>query len=78
MVAVRLRKNKKRGQTMVEYILLLVVVMALVFAFQDVLVPKLNDIFGTSKQVVENSAMRGGQSAVQNYYADSNKKVVGQ
>jgi hypothetical protein len=78
MVAVNQRRlEKKKGQTVVEYIMLLVVVTALFFLFQSVGAPFFNDIFSTSKLEVEKTAMRGGKAAVQNYYADGEKSVVG-
>jgi Tfp pilus assembly protein PilE len=80
MAAVRNLKQpnqSRKGQTMVEYLMLLVVVVGLFFVFQKFTVPWFNNIFMSSKQEVEKTAMRGGEAAIQNYYADSNKRVMG-
>ncbi len=69
--------RSQRGQTMVEYLMLIVVVMGMLYAFQGLGVPYLNDIFTLNKRETESTAMRGGQTNVINYYAGSEKKVKG-
>jgi Flp pilus assembly pilin Flp len=50
---VKFLKNQK-GQGMVEYILLLVVVIGLVFAFKGKITAKFNDVMGKTEQGMDN------------------------
>lgn len=78
----RKSKKSKRGQSVVEYILLLTVIAVTVWLFNDLVSPRLAPILEEQKSRIETRAMRGNPQpvvpnpAIQNYYVNQNKRVV--
>ena len=80
MHAIRKRFSKKSGQSAVEYLLVLVVVVGATMVFQNVLLPRLKELLVGQKALVEDRAMNGnptpGSAAkVESFYRIPGKQV---
>lgn len=80
MHAIRERFSKKSGQSAVEYILVLTVVVAASFLFQNILMPRLKELLVGQKVLVESRAMNGNptpgsEAKVESFYRIPGKQV---